>query len=73
MTGEVPSVPTRMGGDEFVVLVEDVGPDGERELRAAAECALTAVRRPVRLDGNDVAVTASIGIVQHGGAATPPS
>jgi diguanylate cyclase (GGDEF)-like protein/PAS domain S-box-containing protein len=58
----------RMGGDEFVVLVEthDGEVDGER-LRRVARSALDAVRRPVRLDDNEISITASVGVVQADG------
>jgi diguanylate cyclase (GGDEF)-like protein len=73
----------RMGGDEFVVLVDpapggtdrDADPDrtgpGDpaAQLRAVAETALEAVRRPVRLGGAEVTVTASIGVVEGGAGA----
>jgi diguanylate cyclase (GGDEF)-like protein/PAS domain S-box-containing protein len=51
----------RMGGDEFVVLVEDAA-DPAR-MRRVAERALETVRRPVRVEGNEIRVSASIGIV----------
>ncbi|ANY07615.1 putative bifunctional diguanylate cyclase/phosphodiesterase [Pseudonocardia sp. HH130630-07] len=51
----------RMGGDEFVVLVEDC--PGADQLRSVAERALEVVRRQVRLRGREVVVSASIGIV----------
>ena len=52
----------RMGGDEFVVLVEDC--PGTDELGAVAARALDVVRRPVALRGRDVVVSASIGVVE---------
>jgi diguanylate cyclase (GGDEF)-like protein/PAS domain S-box-containing protein len=55
----------RMGGDEFVVLVEHDADDAA--LHGVARTALEAVRRPVRLDGNDIAVSASIGVVRADG------
>lgn len=51
----------RMGGDEFVVLVQDC--PGVEQLRTTAGRALDVVRRPVALRGRQVVVTASIGIV----------
>ncbi|WP_060574935.1 MULTISPECIES: bifunctional diguanylate cyclase/phosphodiesterase [unclassified Pseudonocardia] len=51
----------RMGGDEFVVLVEAC--TGTAQLNAVAERALDVVRRPVALRGREVVVSASIGIV----------
>jgi len=54
----------RMGGDEFVVLVEH-GAQGER-LQRVAQIALDSIRRPTLLGGHDVVVSASVGIVQSG-------
>jgi diguanylate cyclase (GGDEF)-like protein/PAS domain S-box-containing protein len=51
----------RMGGDEFVVLVEDADDD---TLRDVARTALDDVRRPVRIAGNEIVVSASIGVVR---------
>ena len=53
----------RMGGDEFVVLVER-SPD-RQALEDVATVALETVRRPVRIDSHDVAISASIGVVRH--------
>ncbi|WP_433079990.1 putative bifunctional diguanylate cyclase/phosphodiesterase [Dactylosporangium sp. CA-052675] len=53
----------RVGGDEFVVVARDTkGPD---ELTELAEAMLAALSRPVRLDGHELAVSASIGIVEQ--------
>ncbi len=63
----------RMGGDEFVVLVEalEAGENGDEQLRSVARSALAAVRRPVRLSGtdtdNEIVVSASIGVVRADG------
>jgi diguanylate cyclase (GGDEF)-like protein/PAS domain S-box-containing protein len=55
----------RMGGDEFVVLVER---DADDELmRRVARTALEAIRRPVLLDGNALVVSASVGVVHADG------
>ena len=55
----------RMGGDEFVVLVErDADAD---TLRRVAQAVLGAVRRPLWLDDHEVSVSASIGVVRAGG------
>jgi diguanylate cyclase (GGDEF)-like protein len=52
----------RMGGDEFMVLLPETGPEGAR---AAAEKILTALRRAMATGG--WAVTASIGVLaRHG-------
>ena len=55
----------RMGGDEFVVLVEH-GADDDA-LREVARSALQAVRHPVPLDENEIVVSASIGVVRADG------
>ncbi|GAA4977596.1 EAL domain-containing protein [Pseudonocardia tropica] len=51
----------RMGGDEFVVLVERC--TGVEQLTAVADQALAVVRRPVHVRGREVVVSVSIGIV----------
>nr|WP_255426782.1 GGDEF domain-containing phosphodiesterase [Pseudonocardia sp. C8] len=51
----------RMGGDEFVVLVEDC--TGMDQLTATAARALDVLREPVALRGREVVVSASIGVV----------
>jgi diguanylate cyclase (GGDEF)-like protein/PAS domain S-box-containing protein len=53
----------RVGGDEFVVLLEDVG-DGEGAKRIAEKIA-GAVHEPARADGHEVAMTTSIGVALH--------
>jgi diguanylate cyclase (GGDEF)-like protein/PAS domain S-box-containing protein len=53
----------RIGGDEFVVLLEDVA-DGEGAKRVAEKIA-AAVNQPARADGHDLAVTTSIGVALH--------
>ncbi len=54
------ALPARLGGDEFAVLVEEsdneVGPVG------LALRLLNDLRRPFRIDGREIVVTASIGI-----------
>jgi diguanylate cyclase (GGDEF)-like protein len=56
----------RMGGDEFVILVARPTGNGSRgePLARVAQAALEAVRAPVRLDGREVRVSASIGVVE---------
>ena len=51
----------RFGGDEFVVLVENVV--NMREVTFVAERISNMLQEPVVLDGHDIVVTASIGIV----------
>ena len=57
----------RFGGDEFVVLLEDVG-NPEDALRVA-ERITEELRRPFTLEGRELFVAASIGIVLGGGGA----
>jgi diguanylate cyclase (GGDEF)-like protein/PAS domain S-box-containing protein len=56
----------RMGGDEFVVLVEHSG-EGSlgTELVRCAQAALSAVRRPFPLASHSIVVSASAGVVQR--------
>ncbi|WP_132432204.1 putative bifunctional diguanylate cyclase/phosphodiesterase [Pseudonocardia endophytica] len=53
----------RMGGDEFVVLVER-SPDREM-LEEVAALALETVRHSVRIGEHDIAISASVGVVRH--------
>ncbi len=53
----------RVGGDEFVVLVE--GSKGTESAVDVAEQALAAVRAPVRLGTHEVTVSASAGVVER--------
>ncbi len=50
----------RLGGDEFGILLEDVG--GMNDVLGSAERVRQAIRRPVRLAGQEIVVTACIGI-----------
>ena len=50
----------RLGGDEFVVLVED--PRAPEEVMVVAKKILQGLERPVLIDFNEVAITASVGI-----------
>lgn len=51
----------RMGGDEFVILVG--GDTGREEVISVAEAALAAVAEPVQIGDQQLAVSASVGIV----------
>lgn len=51
----------RLAGDEFTVLLEDVG--GLRDAVQVVERIETVFQKPVTLDAHDLAVTASIGVV----------
>ena len=53
----------RMGGDEFVVLIEDS--TGTEEVVAVAEKALDTVRAPVHVGGHEISISASIGVVEQ--------
>jgi diguanylate cyclase (GGDEF)-like protein/PAS domain S-box-containing protein len=57
----------RLSGDEFVVVLEDLG---EREVpETVAQKILDTVRQPYHLSGCDVQVSASIGLCLHPGGA----
>jgi diguanylate cyclase (GGDEF)-like protein/PAS domain S-box-containing protein len=55
---------SRIGGDEFVVLCEDVTSEGDISLLVGR--LLEAIRRPVQLDGEAATVSASIGVAVAG-------
>ncbi len=57
----------RLGGDEFVLLLENL--DNTEQARTIAEKLLASLSPKMRLDGHDVALSASIGIAicpEHG-------
>jgi diguanylate cyclase (GGDEF)-like protein/PAS domain S-box-containing protein len=54
-------VVARMGGDEFVILVE--APSSQDDLISLAKVAQAAVRTPIEVDGHTLTVTASVGVV----------
>jgi diguanylate cyclase (GGDEF)-like protein/PAS domain S-box-containing protein len=58
----------RLGGDEFGILLEVDGEDG---LLTSAERVLSALRRPVVVDGDELVVTASIGTALDGPGVSP--
>jgi diguanylate cyclase (GGDEF)-like protein len=61
-------VVARTGGDEFAVLVHGASGDARRdaeELQRVSHRVLAIVRRPVRIGGHRVAVTASAGVVRR--------
>lgn len=51
----------RLGGDEFTILLDCV--TSEREATRVAERITAALSRPFQLDGHEVVITASIGVV----------
>ncbi len=57
----------RQGGDEFVVLLEEVD---EPEAEAIAQRVVEALRKPLLLEGRLVHITASIGVVLGGADVT---
>jgi len=66
----------RIGGDEFVVLVEGLGPDPEAAARTAMEVAgqvRNALAAPLDLDGQPYRIASSIGVAlaQRTGAGAP--
>jgi diguanylate cyclase (GGDEF)-like protein/PAS domain S-box-containing protein len=58
----------RIGGDEFVVLVTDS--TGTEQVVAVAEAVLAALDSPVRIDDQELSISASIGIVERPVAGT---
>jgi diguanylate cyclase (GGDEF)-like protein len=60
----------RVGGDEFVVVVRDT--KGPEDLTELAESMLAELSKPVRLDGHELAVSASIGIVEQAADGADP-
>jgi diguanylate cyclase (GGDEF)-like protein/PAS domain S-box-containing protein len=53
----------RMGGDEFVILIEDSA--GEESIVDIANRVLGSLTGPVRIDGHELSVSASIGLVER--------
>ncbi|MFD2763266.1 putative bifunctional diguanylate cyclase/phosphodiesterase [Micromonospora eburnea] len=60
----------RLGGDEFVILVERTG--CTEDAVKVAEAALAAVSEPALVEGHELTVSASIGIVERPVAGTTP-
>ena len=50
----------RFGGDEFIILLEDIDADTTSEI---AERLLREMRTPIAIDGHELSVTGSIGVV----------
>jgi diguanylate cyclase (GGDEF)-like protein/PAS domain S-box-containing protein len=61
----------RMGGDEFVILVENSR--GTKDVIDVADRVLAALEEPVRLGGHELSVSASIGLVERPVAGTAPT
>ncbi|EME98598.1 EAL domain-containing protein [Streptomyces mobaraensis NBRC 13819 = DSM 40847] len=58
----------RLGGDEFALLVEESA--GTEQLVALATAVLAALQRPFEVNGQRLAVSASIGVVERPAAGT---
>jgi diguanylate cyclase (GGDEF)-like protein len=58
----------RLGGDEFVILA--AGTDSVEDMVAVADRALGALRHPIQVDGHQLRVSASVGIVERAVAGT---
>ena len=56
-------VVSRMGGDEFMILLRDV--DIRSSIQRIADRIIKAVKRPIRIRDQDIEVTASIGIATY--------
>ncbi|HVS42535.1 MAG TPA: amino acid permease, partial [Candidatus Dormibacteraeota bacterium] len=50
----------RLGGDEFAILLEDLG--SVEDAMLATDRVLAAFRRPVRVQGREIAIRASVGV-----------
>ncbi|MDQ4011354.1 MAG: EAL domain-containing protein [Actinomycetota bacterium] len=61
----------RMGGDEFVIIVEDTA--GEHDVAALADEVLAAMAAPIRVGDHELTVTTSIGVVERPVADTNPA
>jgi diguanylate cyclase (GGDEF)-like protein/PAS domain S-box-containing protein len=59
----------RFGGDEFVILAEDLA--DEADATVVAEKLAGALREPISLGSNEIVVTSSIGIAMPDHASTP--
>ncbi|GAB7037954.1 hypothetical protein JCM9533A_18040 [Catenuloplanes niger JCM 9533] len=61
----------RLGGDEFVILIE--GTTSTEDAVKVADGALNAINEPLEVDGQRLAVSASIGIVERETGGSSPS
>jgi diguanylate cyclase (GGDEF)-like protein len=60
----------RVGGDEFIVLLNNVS--GREDATCVAVKVLAALGAPFRLDGHDVSIAASVGVSVYPGDGTSP-
>lgn len=56
---------SRLGGDEFTILVPDLRGAGDAQTKA--QRILEELRRPFRIEGEDVAISASVGVALYPG------
>jgi diguanylate cyclase (GGDEF)-like protein/PAS domain S-box-containing protein len=61
---------SRFGGDEFVILLEDI--DGQRQAIDIAGRLSRAVAEPIELEAGEIVVTTSVGIAMARGTAESP-
>jgi diguanylate cyclase (GGDEF)-like protein/PAS domain S-box-containing protein len=61
----------RMGGDEFVILVERT--ISAADVTDVAKAALAALQEPIILDGRRLSITASLGLVERPAAGAKPT
>jgi diguanylate cyclase (GGDEF)-like protein len=71
LAGAAGHLVARLGGDEFVILSENT--TGPEEAIKVADRVIAALAEPFRVDGHDLPVTASIGIVERSVAGTDPT
>ena len=65
-------VVARFGGDEFTVLCAGLDPQrAEEQASELARRLLTAIERPLQLDGEDRRLSASVGVAMAGAGSTP--
>lgn len=69
--GVAPHLVARLGGDEFVILVEET--TGTEDVVKIAEAALETIGQPSVINGHELTITASIGLVERPIAGTTPS
>lgn len=60
----------RMGGDEFVIIIEDT--QGEQDVAELADEVLAAMAEPIHVDQHELMVTTSIGVVERAVVDTNP-
>jgi diguanylate cyclase (GGDEF)-like protein len=71
LAAELGHLVARLGGDEFVFLIDD--PTTPEDAIKVADRVLAALGDPFRIDGHDLRITASVGIVDRPLAGTDPT